>query len=320
MVAPAPGSTPMMKPSTEDRPITGTISRTSSFETFMEPRRWLASRSSRRRRVVLGAQDGHQGFRQREGRHDEQQERDAVHEIDHAQREARHPLRLVRADGGEHEADDRHQQRLDHRALAGERRDSDEAQHHEREVVGRVERQRHARERRRRDEQEQRRDDAAREGRVGRDGQRLARMPRPRHRVAVERGGDGGGDARRVDQDGRCRAAEDGAVIDRRHEDDARRGLQRRRDRDHQRDGRHGSEPRQHADEGADEAAHHHEGEVLQRQRRRQADQDAVDHVTTRAATARYRRRAPASSAPRSRRRAARRRARSSTSGARRAA
>ncbi len=54
MVAPAPGSTPTKKPSTDERPMTGAISRTSSRVTAMEPRLRCASSSRRRSASDLG--------------------------------------------------------------------------------------------------------------------------------------------------------------------------------------------------------------------------------------------------------------------------
>ena len=100
--------------------------------------------------------------------------------------------------------------------------------------------------------------------RDGGDGQRLAGLPLARQGVSVKRRGDGTGDSRRVDQNGRGGAAEDGAVIDPGKQDQRRRRIpDLDGDRDHDRDDRHRTKTRKHADQCADQAAGHHHEQVL---------------------------------------------------------
>jgi hypothetical protein len=205
--------------------------------------------------------------------------RDPRLQVHQPQREARHVEQRAFAHRGEDQAQDRHHQRLGDLPRAREGRDGRKAHDHQREVFGGVEQERHGRQRRREDHQEDRADRAARETRHRRDGQRLARLPLLRHRVAVETGRDRPRDPRRVQQDRGGRAPEDRAVIDACQQDQRRRRIaQRDRHRDHDGDDRHRPQPRQHPDEGPDQAARDDHQEVLDRKGGLEADHDAFEH------------------------------------------
>ncbi len=212
--------------------------------------------------VLARAQHRHQDLRQGEGGHGQQQEGEAVAQVRQTEGESVHPDAAVDADGGEHDAEQRHDQRLEHLALAGKGRHRREPQHHEGEVVRRLEREGDLGQQRRRHHQEDSGQGAAGEGGVGGDGQRLARLPLAGQRIAVDGGDHAGGAARGVDQDGGGGAAEHGAVIDPGHQNDAGGGIQPVGDGDHQGDGGDRPKARQHADEGADETADDHHEDV----------------------------------------------------------
>ena len=227
----------------------GRISRVSARVEAQRAQRRCGQRVGR---AELGTQHAEQRLRQREDRHRQQHEVDAVEELHGAEGEARHVGRDVLADRREHEPEHDHHHALDELAARGERGDRGEREHRDREVVGRVEGERHLRERRRRQQQEHRGDGAAGERAVGRDRERLARLALPRQRVAVECGRDRARLAGRVDQDRRGRAAEDGAVVDAGHQDQRGGGVELVGERDHERDRGDRPEARDHADHGAD--------------------------------------------------------------------
>ncbi len=226
--------------------------------------------------VLAGAQHRHQDLREGKGGHGQQQEGEAVTQIRQPEGEPVHPDAAVDADGGDHDAEQRHDQRLEHLPLAGKGCHGGEAQHHEGEVVRRLEGEGDLGEQGRRHHQHDGGEGAAGEGGVGGDGQRLARLSLAGQGIAVEGGDHGGGAAGGVDQDGGGGAPEDGAVIDPRHQDDAGGRIQAIGDGDHQGDGGDRAKARQHADKGADEAAKHHHHQVDRQQCGAESLQDSV--------------------------------------------
>ena len=102
---------------------------------------------------------------------------------------------------------------LEHRA-ARQRHGRDQAEHHQREILGGVELEREVGQRRREGGDDQRRDAAGEERPQRRDAQRRPGPALPRHLVAVEHGDDRRHLARQIDQDRGRRAAVGGAVVD----------------------------------------------------------------------------------------------------------
>ena len=138
---------------------------------------------------------------------------DAVAQLRHAVGEAEVAAHLVDADHAQEQPQRRHGQPLQHRAGVHVRED-EQAEQQQREVLGRPEAQRERGERRR---QQHQRDHAHRPrdvGAHGGDGQRRARAPLARHRVAVDARHDRGRLAGNAHQDRRRRAAVHGAVVD----------------------------------------------------------------------------------------------------------
>ncbi len=126
--------------------------------------------------VLAGAQYRHQDLRQSKGGHGQQQEGEAVPQVRQTEGEPVHPDAAVDADGGDHDAEQRHDQRLEHLPLAGKGRHGGEPQHHEGEVVRRLEGEGDLGQQGRRHHQHDGGEGAAGEGGVGGDGQRLARL------------------------------------------------------------------------------------------------------------------------------------------------
>ncbi len=110
-----------------------------------------------------------------------------------------------------------------------------------------------------------------------RDRERLPGAPLPRHLVAVDRRHRGRHFARQVDQDRRGGAAILRAVIDAGEHDERsdRREVVGERQQHRDRGGR--ADPRQHADEGADQCADEAVEQVLQRQRGAKSEREVVD-------------------------------------------
>ena len=131
----------------------------------------------------------------------------------------------------------------------------DQAQHHQREILGRAELQCDFGERRRERGDDQRRERAGDERPDRRDGKRLAGLASARHLVAVDAGDDRRRFARQVDQDRGRRAAVLRAVVDAGEHDQRRHRRQRIRDRQQHRDRRHRTDARQHADQRAEQHA-----------------------------------------------------------------
>ena len=191
---------------------------------------------------------------------------EAVGDLGPAEGEALLAALQVGADGGEEDADQDHRDRPGHRA-ARQHHGEHQAQHHQREIVGRAELQRHRRQRRR-----QRGDhqggDAAREERAdGGDAERHAGAALLGHLVAVQRGDHRRRLAGDVDQDGGGGAAVLRAVVDAGQHDQRADRIDAEGDRQQHGDGGDRPHAGQHADQRADQAADEAEGDVPQRER-----------------------------------------------------
>ena len=134
----------------------------------------------------------------------------------------------VGADQAEQDAEADHGDRLEHRA-ARQHHGRDQAEHHQREIFGRAEFQRHLGKRRREIGDHQRGDAAGDERADGGDAERRPGAALARHLMAVERGDDRRRFARDVDQDRGGRAAVLRAVIDAGQHDQRRRRTEIRR-------------------------------------------------------------------------------------------
>ena len=151
---------------------------------------------------------------------------------------------------------------------------ADQAEHHQREVVGRAELERDLGERRREKRDHQRREAAGDERADRGDAERGAGAAAARHLVAVERGDDRGGLAGNVDQDRRGRAAVLRAVIDAGEHDHGGCRLEIEGERQQHRDRRHRADAGQHADQRAEEAADEAIDEVLPGDRDAEAERE----------------------------------------------
>ncbi len=210
--------------------------------------------------------------------HGDGREVDAVAELGDVEGEALGAGVDVGADQAEQQAEEDHGDRLDHRA-AGQHHGGDEAERHQRAIVGRAEFLRHARQGLGEDHDDQRADRAGEERADGRDRQRRAGAPLARHLVAVEAGHHRRGFARQVDQDRGGRAAVLGAVVDAGQHDQRRRWRQMEGDRQQHGDGRHRADARQHADQRADHAAQQRVQQVLEADGDGQAKHQVVQEI-----------------------------------------
>ena len=131
----------------------------------------------------------------------------------------------------------------------------DQAEHHQREVLGRAELERDLGERRREGRDDHRRERAGDERAEGRDGERRAGAALARHLVAVDAGHHRRRLAGQVDQDRGRRAAVLRAVVDAGQHDQRGHRRQRVGDRQQHRDRRHRPDAGQHADQRAEQHA-----------------------------------------------------------------
>ena len=201
-------------------------------------------------------------LRKPEHAHGDVGEADAVGEFREIEGHAAGAGFEIGADHRQEQAKDDHGDRLEHRALRQHDR-KDQAENHQREVLGRPEQQREAGQRRTECRHQHRRHATGKERADRGDRKRGARASLPRHLVTVERGDHGRRLARDVDQDRRGRAAVLRAVIDAgEHDQGAHRG-QPEGDRQQHRDGRDRADARQHADKRADQRAEKTEQDVV---------------------------------------------------------
>ncbi len=179
---------------------------------------------------------------------------DAGVELEEAEGEARRAGVDVLADHAEQQAEHDHGERLQDRAVR-QRDRGDEAEHDQREVLGRAEVQRRARERRGGEREDEGGDGAGEERAERGGGERRAGLALPRHLVAVDGGDRGGRFAGQVDQDRGGRAAVLRAVVDAGEHDERGDRREGEGDRQQHRDGRGRADPGQHPDEGAEQHA-----------------------------------------------------------------
>src|SRR5262249_28110855 len=155
-----------------------------------------------------------------------------------------------RQDEPEHDGHERLQ-----RIAAAQADEARERQELDREELGRAELQRHLGQERREERDQHDREQGADEGGAERRRERLASLPLPGQRIAVERRRHRPGLAGNVEENRGEGAAEERAPVERRQQDD--RGGRRHRERERQQD-RHpvgATEPRQDADDGAEQYA-----------------------------------------------------------------
>ena len=213
--------------------------------------------------------------------HGDGREVDAVRQLGDVEGEALGAGVDVGADQAEQQAEEHHGDRLDDRA-AGQHDGGDEAERHQRAVVGRPELLGHARQRLGEQHDDQRADGAGEERADGRDRQCRAGAPIARHLVAVETGHHRRRFARQVDQDRGRRAAVGGAVVDAGQHDQRGGRRQVEGDRQQHGDGRHRPDAGQNADQRAEHAAQQRIGQVLEGDGDAQAEREIVQqfHVT----------------------------------------
>ena len=210
--------------------------------------------------------------------HGDRREVDAVAELGDVEGEALRAGVDVGADQAEQQAEEDHGDRLDHRA-AGQHHGGDQAQRHQRAIVGRAELLRHARQRLGEQHDDDRADRAGEERADRRDRQRRAGAALARHLVAVEAGHHRGGLARQVDQDRRRRAAVLRAVVDAGQHDQRRGRRQVEGDRQQHGDGRHRADAGQHADQRADHAAEQGIEQVLEADGDSESEKEVVQEI-----------------------------------------
>ncbi|MDH6592308.1 hypothetical protein M2165_002197 [Variovorax sp. TBS-050B] len=197
--------------------------------------------------------------------HRHRDEAHAVGEFGNVEGIARHARVDVGADEADQEAQHDHADRLQQRA-GGQHHRADQAQHHEREVLGGTELEGQFGQRGREGRKHQRAHAAREEGAEARRRERGAAPPLLGHLVAVDHRHHGGRLARQVDQDRGGRAAVLRAVVDAREHDQRRHGRQRIGRRQQQRHGGHRADAGQHADQRAEQAAEEGIEQVLQRE------------------------------------------------------
>ncbi len=203
---------------------------------------------------------------------------DTVGQLGDAEREAGPAGIAVGADEAHQQAEDDHGDRLDHRAM-GEHHRGHEAEHHQREILGRTERLADDGERRREHRDQQGRDAAGEERAERGHGERRAGAALPRHLVAIDAGHDRRGLARQIHQDRGGRTAVLRAVEDAGEHDQPRRGLEMERQRQQHRDGGDRTDAGQHADQGPDQSADQREEDVRPGQRDVEAYAEIVQEL-----------------------------------------
>ena len=200
---------------------------------------------------------------------------DAVVELADAERQPRLAAHLIDPDQPDEEPDEQRQQAADQRA-ADQRGDGHKGQHGQREVVRRLQLDGEVGDRLGEEGQQQDPDRAGHEGADRRRRERRSATPALGHLVALDRGRHRRGLARRVEQDRRRRPAVHPAEVDAgEHDEGAGRLFEVEGDREQQRDRQRRPDPRQHADERAEQHAERRERQVL----RRQDGSEAVDQV-----------------------------------------
>ena len=163
--------------------------------------------------------------REGEESHRDRHELKAGAELERPEGEAVCAAVAVDADGAKDQADEHHTDRLDERAVRENDR-GHQSEHHQREVIGGTKRQGDFRQDRREAGDEAGRYGPGVDGSQRRDGERRPGASGLGHLVTVERGDDGRGLARQIDQDRRGRTAVLRAVVDARQHDQRRDRVQ----------------------------------------------------------------------------------------------
>ena len=203
---------------------------------------------------------------------------DAVPDRRDAEGVARQAAVGVESDQAEQDADQHHADRLRHRAVREHHR-GDESQHHEGEVVGRIEFLRQHRKRRpeRGDEHGA---DAPGEERAERGhAERGSGAPLPGHLVAVDAGDDRRRFAGHVGEDRSGRAAVLRAVVDAGEHDQRAERAQAEGDRQQHRDGRDRPDAGKHPDQRSKQGAEQRVAQVLERRGRGEPGREIVENV-----------------------------------------
>ena len=231
----------------------------------------LERRAAQVRRDPEGLADGEEPDR-------DDDDVDAVGELGDAERQPLLARGRVDADEPDEQADAERREPA-HLRRAEHRRDRDEGEHHDGEVVGRPHLHGDLDDDRREQRQAERADRAGDEGADG--GRRERRRPSTPlgHEVALDGGDDRGALTGGVEQDRGRRPAVHAAVVDAGEHDEGLRRLERVGDGEQQRD-RHGrADARQHADGRAEQHAEEGVEQVDRRQRRGEALDEGVDAV-----------------------------------------
>ena len=204
-------------------------------------------------------------------RHDEIE---PFHEVDETEGHPELAGDDVEAHRGEDESQHDGDQRLQ-RVAAAQSDEARKGQELDREEFGRTEAQGDLGQERREERDQHDREERADEGGAEGGGERLATLPLPRHRIAVERRRDRPRLARDVEEHRGDRAAEERAPVERRQQDDRRGGRHRERERQQDRDTVGAAEPGQDADDGPERDAEDRDEQV----ERRDGDLKAVEEV-----------------------------------------
>ena len=178
---------------------------------------------------------------------------DPVPQFGDAEGVARQAAVHIGTDETEQKADQHHADRLDDRAVRQDHR-GDEAQHHQRKIVGGVEFLRDRGERRTERRDENGADAAGEERTQCGDRKRRAGAPLLGHLMAVDAGDDGCRLAGNIDQDRCGGAAILRAIVDAGQHDQRWQRAEPEGDRQQHRDGRNRPDARQHADQRAEQA------------------------------------------------------------------
>ena len=210
--------------------------------------------------------------------HGQRDEAEPVGELGPAEGEADDARIDVGSDQPEQDAEAHHGDRLEQRAARQHHR-RDQPEYHQRKIIGRAKLERELGQRRGEIGDHQRRDAAGDERADRGDAERRSGAAAPRHLVAVERGDDGGGLARNIDQDRRGRAAVLCAVIDAGEHDQGRGGLEAEGERQQHGDGRHRPDAGQHAHQGAEKAADEAVEKILPAQRDTEPEREIVQRL-----------------------------------------
>src|SRR5690606_22641318 len=224
--------------------------------------------------LVAQFEVGHD-FGETEHAHGDHGEVDAVLQFGNAEVEAGHAGVHVRSHHAQQQAQEDHADGLGQRA-GSQYHGTDQAQHHQREILGRSELECNFGQGRSEAGNQKSGDAAGKEGAQGRNGQRRTGPPVARHLVAVQHGHDRGSFAGQGDQNRGGGAPVGSTVVDAGQHDEAGGGRQHIGDGQQHGDGRHGADAGQHADQGAQKTAQQTVRQVLQGQGNRKTQYEVL--------------------------------------------